>query len=69
MIIVPAGAFLMGSPEDEGYDNERPQHQVAIAKPFAIGLAPVKRGEFAAFIRETKHKIKLGAYAWDGRHW
>jgi hypothetical protein len=25
MIIVRAGAFLMGSPEGEGEDNERPQ--------------------------------------------
>ena len=29
MVAIPAGAFLMGSPEGHGYDGERPQHRVA----------------------------------------
>jgi TPR repeat protein len=36
MIVVPAGRFMMGSPEGQGHDNERPQHEVTIAKPFAV---------------------------------
>ena len=36
MIVVPAGRFLMGSPAGQGYDDERPQHEVTIAKPFAV---------------------------------
>ena len=36
MIVVPAGRFLMGSPKGQGDDDERPQHEVTIAKPFAI---------------------------------
>lgn len=32
---------------------EHPQHRVAIARGFALGLTPVTRGEFAAFVRET----------------
>ena len=36
MVVVPAGRFLMGSPKGQGYDNERPQHEVTIAKPFAV---------------------------------
>ena len=38
MIVVPAGSFMMGSPETEkGRDeNESPQHGVTIAKPFAV---------------------------------
>jgi formylglycine-generating enzyme required for sulfatase activity len=68
MVVVPPGTFLMGSPESEkGDEDEHPQHQVTIAKPFAVGLAPVMRGEFSAFIRETNHKIKPGAYAWDDK--
>ncbi|MBJ7532574.1 formylglycine-generating enzyme family protein, partial [Rhodomicrobium vannielii ATCC 17100] len=39
MVVIPAGKFLMGSKEqkigDEG--NEGPQHEVVIAKPFAVG--------------------------------
>lgn len=38
MIVVPAGKFLMGSPKNETgrYDGEGPQHEVTIAKPFAV---------------------------------
>ena len=37
MIVIPAGTFLMGSPEGEegGNDSERPQHWVTFARPFA----------------------------------
>jgi formylglycine-generating enzyme required for sulfatase activity len=43
MIVVRAGTFLMGSPEgkDNGDDQERPQHEVTIAKPFAVGRTDV----------------------------
>ena len=33
---MPAGRFMMGSPEGQGNDSERPQHEVTIAKPFAV---------------------------------
>ena len=36
MIVVPAGRFLMGSPAGHGFDSEHPQHEVKIAKPFAV---------------------------------
>jgi formylglycine-generating enzyme required for sulfatase activity len=38
MVVIPAGAFRMGSPADENgrYDNEGPQHDVVFAKPFAV---------------------------------
>jgi hypothetical protein len=36
MIVVPAGRFLMGSPAGQGSDDECPQHEVTIAKPFAV---------------------------------
>src|SRR5262245_29942219 len=38
MIVVPAGAFLMGSPanEESRFPNEGPQHLVTIARPFAV---------------------------------
>src|SRR5271167_4591128 len=44
---VPAGEFLMGSPESEkgrGKD-EGPQHRVVIAKPFAVGKFEVTFAE------------------------
>jgi formylglycine-generating enzyme required for sulfatase activity len=37
MIVIPAGKFMMGSSSTEKGDrNERPQHQVIIARPFAV---------------------------------
>ena len=52
---MPAGQFLMGSPEDEPYryDNEGPRHEVAIPRTFALGKYEVTREEFAAFVRST----------------
>ena len=48
MIVVPAGTFLMGSPEgkDNGDDQERPRHEVTIAKPFAVGRTDVTFAEW-----------------------
>jgi len=41
MVVVPAGRFLMGSPETENgyhfYFTEVPQVEIIIAKPFAVG--------------------------------
>lgn len=36
MVVVPAGSFMMGSPAGQGDDDEHPQHNVTIAKPFAV---------------------------------
>jgi formylglycine-generating enzyme required for sulfatase activity len=36
MIVVPAGPFMMGSPSTEHRPNEQPQHEVMIAKRFAV---------------------------------
>ncbi len=38
MVVIPAGSFMMGSPETdkEARRNERPQHEVTIAKAFAV---------------------------------
>jgi formylglycine-generating enzyme required for sulfatase activity len=43
MIVVPAGSYMMGSPaiEPDSSPNESPQHQVTIAKPFAVGKTEV----------------------------
>jgi formylglycine-generating enzyme required for sulfatase activity len=38
MVVLPVGEFMMGSlSDDQGrFDNQRPQHKVTIAKPFAV---------------------------------
>ena len=33
MVAIPGGKFMMGSPRGEGYDREKPQHEVTV-QPF-----------------------------------
>ena len=58
MVVLPAGKFMMGSLEEERgrWDSEGPQRQVTILKPFAVGKYEVTVGQYAEFVRETKHK-------------
>jgi formylglycine-generating enzyme required for sulfatase activity len=50
MIVVPATTkpFVMGSPEGEGGKSEHPQHEVSIAKPFAMAKFEVTVDEWDA---------------------
>lgn len=50
MVKIPAGSFLMGSPEDEEdrQDDEGPQHQVTFAEPFWMGKYPVTQAQWRA---------------------
>jgi formylglycine-generating enzyme required for sulfatase activity len=52
MVVVPAGKFTMGSPESEKYrsDGEGPQHEVTIAKPFAVGRTELTFAEWDACV-------------------
>ncbi len=58
MVVIPAGTFTMGSPEDEAgrFKNEGPQHRVTIGLPFAIAANLVTRGEWRRFVRATGRK-------------
>jgi formylglycine-generating enzyme required for sulfatase activity len=60
MVVVPAGTFTMGSPPSEPgrYDDEGPQHRVAIGRAFAVSKYPVTRDEYAQFAWETSSASK-----------
>ena len=47
MIAIPGGAFMMGSPEGEGFDIEKPQHKVTV-QPFFMGKYPVTQAQWRA---------------------
>ena len=57
---IESGKFLMGSPKDEdGHeDNEGPQHEVEITKPFYLGVYSVTRGQFAAFVKDDGYQTE-----------
>jgi formylglycine-generating enzyme required for sulfatase activity len=48
LVLIPAGKFLMGSPEDEKgrENNEGPQHEVTISKPFYMGIYEVTQEQY-----------------------
>lgn len=50
MVVMPAGSFTMGAPDDEwGRKNdEQPMHQVTFSRPFAVGKFAVTFGEWDA---------------------
>lgn len=60
LVVLPAGRFLMGSPENEkGRSSEEgPRHEVTIVHPFAVGRYPVTFAEWDAFVAAggTRHK-------------
>ncbi|AUT00516.1 peptidase C14 [Nostoc sp. CENA543] len=47
MVQIPGGTFMMGSPEGEGHDNEKPQHQVTVPG-FFMGKYPVTQEQYQA---------------------
>lgn len=58
MVVIPAGSFMMGSPEDEEdrMSNEGPQHRVTFDRGFALSRTEISVGEFAQFIKATGHR-------------
>ncbi len=48
LLLVPAGTYLRGSPDSDGEadDDERPQHQVTISKPFYLGRYAVTQAQW-----------------------
>ncbi len=67
VVVLPAGSFAMGSPEDETgrRPEEGPVHKVVI-KQFALGRYAVTRQQYAAFVGETGYRpgkscrVKIG---------
>jgi len=71
MVTVPAGEFMMGSPESErGRDpNEGPQHKVTFAQPFAAGKFEVTFAEWDACVAEGGCSERPGDEGWGrSRH-
>ena len=60
MVLVPAGEFMMGSPDSDksGRGDERPQHRVRITKPFWLGKYLVTQEQWQAVIGNNPSEFK-----------
>jgi len=55
-VLIPAGVFMMGSPEseDEREPQEGPQRQVTITRPFHMGVTEVTRAQWWAVMSKPQ---------------
>jgi formylglycine-generating enzyme required for sulfatase activity len=60
LVLIPAGEFLMGSPDSDkdALDREKPQHRVQIARPFYLGATEVTQGQYRAVTGENPSSFK-----------
>jgi len=67
MVLIPAGEYLMGSPESDkdAWDGEKPQHRVRITKPFYLGKYLVTQEQWEAVLGNTaSHAARLCSPRW-----
>jgi formylglycine-generating enzyme required for sulfatase activity len=72
MVLIPAGEFLMGSPDSDrqAQSNEKPQHRVRITKPFYMGKYKVTQDQWDALMGSNSSafrgpKYPVNAVSWD----
>jgi formylglycine-generating enzyme required for sulfatase activity len=72
-VLIPAGEFMMGSPENEGGrdPNEGPRHRVKITKPFFMGIYAVTQAQYEAvmganpsFFKGESNPVEM--VSWNG---
>lgn len=63
--LVPAGRFVMGSAHPDAEDNETP-HEVAITRPFWLGVFPVTQDEYTRVTGENPSGFR--PFATSGSH-
>jgi len=56
MVVIPAGTFTMGDIQEEGWNNEKPVHEVTISESFAMGKYEVTFAEYDKFCDATGRK-------------
>lgn len=69
MMSIPAGSFLMGSPENEleRFNREGPQHEVALAQ-FFLAKYPITQAQWrvVAAMSEVNWELKLDPSTFKG---
>jgi len=76
-VFIPAGEFVMGSPEGEKgrHVNEGPTHRVRLTRPFYMGKYEITVRVFKIFVRDTGYQTESERNFprenchWDGQTW
>ena len=60
LVLIPAGEFLMGSPDSDkdAQADEKPQHRVRITRPFYLGATEVTQGQYRAVTGQSPSHFK-----------
>jgi formylglycine-generating enzyme required for sulfatase activity len=60
LTLIPAGEFLMGSPDSDtdAGTTEKPQHRVRITRPFYLGVHEVTQGQYRAVTGQDPSSFK-----------
>jgi len=71
MVLIPAGKFMMGSPDSEQgrYEDEGPQHEVVITKPFYMGVTEVTQAQYEAVMGKNPSYYRGAANPVDTVSW
>ena len=54
-VVIPGGTFPMGSPDGEGFDDERPEHTVTVSS-YALDKYEVTVGRFRTFVESWDYQ-------------
>ena len=75
MVFIPAGEFLMGSPDSEKgrSSDESPLHAVQITKPFYMAKYEVTVNQFGQFVQANGYQTEAergdGAFVFEDKSW
>ena len=71
LVLIPAGEFLMGSPDSDkdAYDDEKPQHRVRITQAVLPGDPAVTVGQFRRVVESAGYRTEAerdgeGGFGW-----
>ena len=67
LVLIPAGEFLMGSPDSdkEASEEEKPQHRVRLTQPFYLGMTEVTQEQFKRVMGRNPSFFSAGG---EGKH-
>lgn len=58
LVVIPHGAFRMGSEENEGRESERPARNIRFDRGLAMSRTEITVGEFRRFMQASRHRAR-----------